>query len=246
MSTQPPPTSAERLAARQSASASIAKQLIVLGLGMAGAAVIAGTLGTVTERTNPIWVLPVIASGVLCFIGLLATTAWSMRSAVGQTPRPAVTGGDYLIACLLTGGVVAYASDVPRIAYLIPLALAALVTVLSVFGHLRRRVRTSRLDALQRGVRVEGTVTDDGLAEFGDTPNPKVAKLVVSFRDTSGVQRWVTVMALQAPTRAIAVGDRVDLWFDQAAPGDVKRIVVEHDNGASRIVPGRVGAGARK
>ena len=44
-------------------------------------------------------------------------------------------------------------------------------------------------------------------------------------------------MATQSPSRPIAVGDSVDLWFDAAAPGDIRRILVEHDNGASRIAP---------
>ena len=71
------------------------------------------------------------------------------------------------------------------------------------------------------------------------TPNLKITPITVLFRDADGVERWVTVMATQAPSRPIAVGDSVDVWFDAAAPGDIGRIVVEHDNGASRIVPGR-------
>lgn len=76
------------------------------------------------------------------------------------------------------------------------------------------------------------------LAAFATTPNLKITTITVSFRDASNVERWVTVMATQAPSRPIAVGDSVDVWFDAAAPGDINRIVVEHDNGASRIAPG--------
>lgn len=178
MSTQPPPTSAERLLAGQRAVASAPQQLTVLGLGIVGAGVVAGVLGSVSATTNPIWVLPVIVSGTFCFIGLLATTAWTIRSRIGQTPRPAVGVGPYLICLLVTGGVVAFAGDAP------PLA--------------------------------------------------------------SAIQRWVSVPATQVPGRPISVGDEVDLWFDPGSPGDARRIVVAHDNGASRLAPGRVGTGAKR
>jgi hypothetical protein len=233
------PTSAEYLATRQASSASITKQLVVLVMGMAGAAVIAGVLGKVTEQTNPIWVFPVIVSGFVCFIGFLATTSWTMRSAMGSAPRPVVTGGIYLAASLLAGGVVAYGSDVPRSAYLTPLTLAATLVALTMIGALRRRATVTKIASLRRGTRVKGTVTDDGLAAFAATPNLKITKITVSFRDTGNVGHWVTVMATQAPSRPIAVGDSVDVWFDAAAPGDINRIVVKHDNGASCIAPGR-------
>ena len=237
MSTRPPPSSAERLAARQTSSASGTKQAIVLALGMAGAAVIAGVLGNVTEQTNPIWVLPVIVSGFACFLGLLATTSWTMRSSLGNAPRPVVTSGLYLSASLLVGSVVAFCSHVPRVGYLIPLALAVILAALSVMGALRRRGRLIRAATLRRGTHVLGTVTDDGLAAFGAPPNLKITTITVAFRDTSNAQRWISVMATQSPSRPIAVGDSVDLWFDAAAPGDIRRILVEHDNGASRIAP---------
>lgn len=239
MNTRQPPTSAERLAARQAGSASTTKQLGVLAMGAAGAAVIAGILGRVTEQTNPIWVLPIIALGVVCFIGFLATMGWTMRSAIGGAPRPVVTGGLYLTALLLAGGVVAYGSDAPRAAYLTPLTLAVTLAALATIGALRRRARFTKVTALRRGTHVQGTVTDDGLAAFAATPNLKIATITVSFRDASNVERWVTAMATQAPSRPIAVGDSVDVWFDAAAPGDISRIVVEHDNGVSRIAPGR-------
>ncbi|MGO4700771.1 hypothetical protein [Dyella sp. 2RAB6] len=238
MNTRPPPTSAERLAARQASSASITKQLIVLAMGMAGAATIAGILGQVTEQSNPIWALPVIVSGVFCFIGFLATMSWTMRSTMGIAPRPVVTGGLYLTALLLVGGVVAYASAVPPAAYLTPLALAFALAALIAIGALRRRARIAKIAALRRGTHAQGTVTDDGLAAFASTPNLKITTVTVSFRDASNVERWVRVPATQAPGRPIAVGDSVDVWFDAAAPGDIGRIVVAHDNGASRIAPG--------
>lgn len=239
MSMQPPPTSAERLAARQAGSASIAKQLIVLAMGMAGAAVIAGVLSKVTAQTNPIWALPVITSGVLFFIGFLATMSWTIRSTIGNAPRPLVTGGIYLTASLLVGGVVAYGGGVPRAAYLTPLIIALASATLTIVGALQRQAKVTRIATLRRGAHVQGVVTDDGLAAFAATPNLKITTITVSFRDPSGGERWVRAVATQAPGRPIVVGDSVDVWFDPAAPGDVNRIVVEHDNGASRVVPGK-------
>ncbi len=239
MSTRPPPTSAERLAARQVRSASVAQQLVVLAIGMTGAAIIARVLSTITEQTNPIWALPVIVSGFVCFFGLLATTAWTLRSAIGNAPRPIVTGCLYLAASLLVGGTVAYAGEVLRAYYLTPLTLSAVLVALSLIGALRRRTRARTIATLRRGTHVRGRVTDDGLAVFAATPNLKIATVTVSFEDAGSVSRWVTVTATQAPVRPIAVGDSVDLWFDAAAPDDISRIVVEHDNGASRIAPGR-------
>lgn len=210
----------------------------MLGLGMAGAAVMAGVLGHVSEQSNPIWVVAVIAPGFVCFLGYLATTAWTMRSVMGMVSRPVVTGGIYLTSLLLVGGIVAYASDTPTLAHGIPLVLAGVVAALSMIGGLRRRARQSRTEDLRRGAHVQGTVTDDGLAEFADTPNVKLATITVTFRDLSGVQRWVSVMAVQTPGRLIEVGHTVDVWFDHTAPDNVSRIRVEHDNGVSRIAPG--------
>ncbi|WP_266158008.1 hypothetical protein [Dyella silvatica] len=239
MNARPPPTSAERLAARQASSASITKQLSVLIMGMICAAAIAGILRWATEQTNPIWVLPVMASGFVCFIGFLATLSWTMRSAIGSTPRPVVTGGLYLTALLFVGGVVAYGSGVPRAAYLTPLTIAVVLAALTTIAALRRRARITKIATLRRGTHAKGTVTDDGLAEFAATPNLKITTITVSFRDASNVERWITPRATQAPSRPIAVGDSVDVWFDAAAPGDINRIVVEHDNGASRIALSR-------
>lgn len=239
MSMQPPPTSAERLASRHGRAASLGLQLVVLILGVAGAATIAGVLGHVTQTSNPIWVLPVIVSGFICFIGLLASTTWGMRSLISQSRRPVVSGGRYLLALLLTGGAVAYASDTPTLAYAIPLALAAAVIVLMLVGGARRRAFRSRDADIRGGAHVEGTVTDDGLAAFGHTPNQKLATITVTYRDLSGLHRWVQVIAAQSPARPIEVGHTVDVWFDHTAPDDVRRIRLAHDNGASRIVTGK-------
>lgn len=239
MSTQPPPTSAERLAARQQATASTTKQLVVLAAGLVGAATIAGILGTVSGTSNPLWVIPVIISGFVCFLGLLSTGAWTAQSRILGKPAPRVTSGVFIAAVLFVGGLVALARDTPALAYVIPLAAAALVALLSALSGFLRRARGAREVQLRQGSRVVGTVKDDGLAEFPDTPNLKLATITVSFRDHSGVERWVRVLATQSPGHPIAVNDTVDVWFDPSSPGDISRIIVEHDNGASRISHGK-------
>lgn len=242
MSTQPPPTSAERVAARHQTTASTSKQLVVLAAGALGAATIAAVLSTVSETSNPLWVVPVIFSGFVCFVGLLSTGTWTVQSRIAGKPSPRVTSGVFVASVLLVGGLVALACNTARATYLVPLAAAAVVVLLSALSRWRRHARSSRQERLRHGSRVSATVTDDGLAEFPDTPNVKLATITVSFRDHSGTARWVTVPAAQSPGRPIAVGDEVDLWFDPSVPGDASRIVVEHDNGSSRIIPGGVSA----
>ncbi|MFI5428330.1 hypothetical protein [Aeromicrobium sp. UC242_57] len=246
MSTQQPPTSAERVAARSSTVASTTKQLVVLAVGMTGAGIIAGVLGSVSATSNPIWVLPVIVSGFACFLGLLATTAWSMRSRIGLAPAPLITSGVYLGCVLAVGGLVAMSVETPRPAYLVPLAAAAAVAALSILSRARVRGWHARQERLRSGAHAAGQVTDDGLAVFADSPTIKLATITITFRDLQGVQRWVTSLAVQSLSRPIQVGDDVEVWFDGADPGNLKRIVVEHDNGVSRLAPGKVSSGAKR
>lgn len=212
----------------------------MLAAGIVGAATIAAILGTVSETSNPSWIIPVIVSGFACFAGLLVTVAWTAQSLVVGKPEPRVTPGVFVASVLLVGGLVAAACDTPWATYVVPLAASAVVVLLSALSRLRRRTRGLRQERLRHGSRVSATVTDDGLAEFYATPNLKLATITVTFRDHSGTDRWVTVPATQSPGRPISVGDAVDLWFDPSAPGDSSRIVVEHDNGLSRVIPGGV------
>lgn len=235
-----PPSSAEQLAARRQAAPALPQQLMILLLGMLSAATIGGILGSVTEQSHPIWVLPVIGAGTICFFALLATAAWSMRSVTGQLARPFVTSGGYLACVLLAGAAATYAAETPPLAYGIPLVLACFFAAMTWWGRMHRRSKADRSERLRSGAHAMGTVTDDGLAVFEATPNQKVATLTVSFPDFAGHTRWVTVMALQTPGSLIAAGQKVDVWFDASDPGNVTKIVVAHDNGASRIIGGKV------
>lgn len=238
MSLERPHSGAERVAAQRGRSPFVAKQLVVLVVGAAAAATIAATLVSVDGRTNPIWVLPVIASGFVAFLGLLASTAWSAHGALGQARPPLVGGARYLVVLLLaaTVAVVVTAGDPPPAAWIAPLVLALVVACLAMLAARRRADRARARARLRRGMRVAGTVTDDGLAEFPSTPNVKLATLTVSFVDSAGAERWISPRALQDPSRPITVGQQVDVWFDPAAPGETDRILAEHDNGASRLL----------
>lgn len=210
----------------------------MLVVGVVAAAALAGTLSTVTETSEPWWILAVVPAGIVCFVGLLVSTAWSMRSLLGEMAPAHVTGGSYLTSLLLAAAVAVRVQDGPRTAHVSLFAAGGVFAALAALARLRRLRRQSRLHALRRGSRVVGRVTDDGLAAFAATPNVKLATLTVTFRDHVGADRWVTVQAAQSPDRPIAVDDQVDVWFDPSAPGDVARILVERDNGVSRILPG--------
>lgn len=215
-------------------------QLLVLAAGLAGSATIAVVLVTVTASSNPIWVLPVIVAGIVCFAGLLATSGWSMRALVDGHLRPRISGGVYLTALLTVGGVVAWSNDTPLLAHLLPLGLAALVGVVAVAAGMRRRSWGGRVNRLRSGAHVRGTVTDDGLSAFPDSPHSALASIAIRFRDYSGADRWVTVPAKQSSVHPIAPGDQVDVWFDPSRPDDASAILVEHDNGSSHVIAGGV------
>ncbi|MEU7144144.1 hypothetical protein ABZ942_32185 [Nocardia sp. NPDC046473] len=72
-------------------------------------------------------------------------------------------------------------------------------------------------------------------------PSPWVVSigLTVVFTDNVGTQRWLTPTAFQVPGKPNGIDDEVVVRFDPEDPGDIARIVVEVDNGVSRIVQTR-------
>lgn len=239
MSTSEPPTSADRVLARHGRGPSGVLQATVLLLGAAGAAVIATVLTTVTQQSNPIWILPVIASGFVVFLGLLATGSWAARATLRLGGPTVVGGARYLVVVLLVGGLVVLVRSDGRPGTGVGIGLlagAALFALMTIHRGVRRRRNVRSTARLREGHPVVGVVTDDGLAEFPDSPNPKLVSVVVKFRDLQGTDRWVTRRATQVPGGLITVGTEVDVWFDPADPGEVRKIHVEHDNGISRIL----------
>lgn len=246
MSTQEPISTVEGITARSRRGASASLQFVVLVVASFAAAVLGWVLAVVDAQTGPLWVLAAIPAGIVCFAAFLVASAWSMRAAVAGVTAPRVGGGVLLVAMLACGAaavrVGAQDHDVPPWAWAVPAALALLVAALALVGGARRRRGAATRNRLRSGRRVEATITDDGLAAFAPSPNPKIATLTVMFHDNAGAQRWVQTGALQAPGRPLGVGETAALWFDPARPDDVSRILIEADNGASRIIPGTIKA----
>lgn len=240
MSTHQPPTSAERVLARHGRGPSALLQVVVLVVGAAAAVVEASILTAITATSNPVWVLPVIVAGFAIFGGFIATTAWSARAALAVGGPTSIGGGRYLAVVLLAGGLTTLALADERLERRIGAGLlvaAVALVVLSVLASMRRGLRVRRARRLSEGRRVVGVVTDDGLAEFPDSPNPKIATLTIRFRDDLGTERWITRRAVQVPGALIAAGTEVDVWFDPQDPADEHRILARHDNGTSRLIP---------
>lgn len=244
MSTQQPISTADRITARSQRGASALVQFVVLAVAAVAATVLGWVVAGVDAQSGPLWVLAVIPAGIICFAAFLLATTWSMRAAVAGVAAPRVGGGVLLAAMLACGAaavlVRAQGDDVPQWAWAVPAALALIVAALTLLAGARRRRGAARRVRLRSGRQVEATITDDGLAAFAPSPNPKIATLTVMFYDNAGAQRWVRTGALQAPGRPLGVGEMATLWFDPAHPDDVSRILIEADNGASRIIPGTV------
>ncbi|WP_433653931.1 hypothetical protein ACQPW1_25080 [Nocardia sp. CA-128927] len=162
---------------------------------------------------------------------------------VAGVERTGVGPVEYLAVVSAVAGGVLYVSGDVRTARLVGsglLVLAVLLLVLVALGHLYRHRKRGAAAKLRVGsVRTLGVVTSSGLEDFAATPNPKVARLTVEFTDNAGTRRWLTPTAYQVPGKPIDVDDEVVVWFDPERPGDIGRIVVEFDNGVSRIVKTR-------
>ncbi len=250
MSTAPPPTGAERLAARRSeAGPSLNKLLAVLVVGLAGAFLEGHSIAQVAKA--PLWIIGVIGGIWLVFPALLAFAAWTLKARVAGASVPAVGVAAYLTGVLAVGGVTLTVQAERGSSFVmagrITLVAAVACAMLAGMAYGRRVLRARARATLRRaGHHVSGTVTDDGLAVFRPGPNLKIATVTVRFIDLQGTERWLQCSAMQAPGRPLRVGDAVSVWFDPSTPGDLSRIAAEADNGASRIVRVHRRAGTRR
>lgn len=208
--------------------------------------VIAGVLLAVSVPridSEPVWLLAVIPSLWVVSIGLIVVVAWRSKTVVAGFERTWVGPVEYLAAVSVVAGVVLVVRDDARTAQLVGsglLVFALLLVALSAIGHLNRRWKRGAAAKLRlRSVRTSGVVTSTGLEDFPATPNPKIAQLTVVFTDNVGTRRWLTPTAFQVPGKPIDIDDEVVVWFDPDDPGAIGRIVVEFDNGVSRIVKTR-------
>ncbi|MFT4126169.1 MAG: hypothetical protein QM662_08055 [Gordonia sp. (in: high G+C Gram-positive bacteria)] len=239
-------SSSERAASRfRGGLPTIAKQMTVLGIAVVLAAAVGWCLSGIVADQPPLWAFAAIPCAIVLFVLFLAVQAWSLNAMLGASNDRSVAlvvrPGLFLAAACAAGGVAVLVraqsrTDLPDALYVVPLGLAVLFAVLGLVGALRRQVqRAARRRA--RRTHAVGLVTDDGLAEFRPGPNPKLARLTVMFVDDHGQERWVRPLARQLEHRPLAAGDEVDVWYDESDPANLRRIVVEADNGTSRIVP---------
>lgn len=236
MSTVPPRSRVEGRIRRDGPSR--VKQVVFLVCG-----VVAGALLSVSAPrigSQPLWLLALIPSLWVAMIGLIVVSAWRTKTVIAGVARTWVGPVEYLAAGSGVAGVVPYLTGDTGIARLIGnglLVFAVFLVGLATFGYLRRwRQRGASANVRARSVRTRGVVTSTGLQEFAATPNPKVARLAVEFTDNAGTRRWLTPTAFQVPANPIDIDDEVVVWFDPEEPGDIARIVVEFDNGVSRII----------
>lgn len=238
MSTTPPSMSrSERVRLTAERGPSVTKQCVIVFLGAVCAAVMAYSATRIAE---PIWLLGLIPPLPLLFLGFLATTAWRMHSVVSARARTLVGPLEYLgVGTAVAGAtlLVAGSTDLERLIGSVLIAVAGVLVLLILTGFATRaRRRRSAVAQRDRNIQTAGIVVDNGLSDFPVTPNTKLATITVEFVDNTGVQRWLTPKAYQVPAKPIDVGDVVNVSFDPAEPGDISRIVVEFDNGVSRVI----------
>ncbi|MEV6559840.1 hypothetical protein AB0M22_29255 [Nocardia sp. NPDC051756] len=239
MSTVPPRSGVERRIRR--AGPSGVKQAVFLACGVVAGALLSASAPRVGSQ--PLWLFALIPSLWVAMIGLIVVSAWRTKTVVAGVARTWVGPVEYLAAGSGVAGVVPYLSGDTGIARLIGsglLVFAVFLVGLAAVGYLHRWRQRGAAGALRaRSVRTLGVVTSTGLQEFPATPNPKMARLTVEFTDDAGTRRWLTPSAFQVPGNPIDIDDEVVVWFDPEDPGDIARIVVEFDNGVSRITKAR-------
>jgi hypothetical protein len=107
------------------------------------------------------------------------------------------------------------------------LALAVVVGALAVAGA-RRRAAQRRVDdeMMRTGTLTTATVSDQGWLVFGESTRI-LTTVTFTFTDAQDVQRWVQRTMVIHAADPVLNGRETRLWYDPAAPGDERRIVVE-------------------
>ena len=72
---------------------------------------------------------------------------------------------------------------------------------------------------------VTGSVTNQGYTDF-DEASQVITAVTYTFRDGSGVQRWVTKPSTIHVRDPLVNGEEVDVWFDRQDPSDQNKIVI--------------------
>ena len=174
----------------------------------------------------------IIAAICSSFVLLIALGAWSI--AASRNPRlPGWLAGIGVAVLGATAGHAVVALP-PRwlqepVFDLVAVSLAATAGVLLVLATIARAGRARRLDAAEELVRttspVTGSVTNQGYTDF-DEASQVITAVTYTFRDGSGVQRWVTKPATIHVRDPLVNGEEVDVWFDRQDPSDQNKIVI--------------------
>jgi hypothetical protein len=105
--------------------------------------------------------------------------------------------------------------------------LGALALLLALFAMAsRRRARSVRDKVMSTGTLTTATVSDKGYDRFRES-NRILITVTFTFRDATGIQRWVRKPMMIHSSAPLENGDETKLWYDATQPGNVKRIVVE-------------------
>ncbi|MFJ5956136.1 hypothetical protein ACIQC5_09275 [Paenarthrobacter sp. NPDC092416] len=107
------------------------------------------------------------------------------------------------------------------------LAICLLLAGLGIWAAQKRRALAAREQAvMSAGAATTATVTDKGYVVFGDSA--KIFTTVTfTFRDGSGVQRWVQRPMLIDAAEPVLDGQETTLWYDPMDPGNDQMIVVK-------------------
>ncbi|MFD6700020.1 MULTISPECIES: DUF3592 domain-containing protein [unclassified Microbacterium] len=174
----------------------------------------------------------IIAAIGSSFVLLIALGAWT--GAAGRNPRlPGWLAG---AGVAVLGAAAGHALVAPPPAWLrepvldvVAFGLAVVAVVLLWLGTVARAARARRLDAAEELVRttspVTGSVTNQGYTDF-DEASQVITAVTYTFRDGSGVQRWVTKPATIHVRDPLVNGEEVDIWFDRQDPSDQNKIVI--------------------
>ncbi|OYD70441.1 hypothetical protein BDB13_4059 [Rhodococcus sp. OK302] len=225
MSTMPPTMNRhERFHKATQRGPSTTKQFLILAMGTACATIMAFSGTRIVE---PVWLIGLIPPLPLFFLGFIATASWRLNSSVSGRVRTVIGPLGYLGCASVVAGAILVAEDMseaPKLVGRVLIAFTCLLAFLAVVAFVARRVSRNSIEKQRnRGMRSIGVVTDDGLAGFPKTPNPKLANITVRFIDNSGVERWLTPTAYQIPAQPINIDDEVTVWFDPENPGDISK-----------------------
>ncbi|MFF2053321.1 hypothetical protein ACFVU2_17100 [Leifsonia sp. NPDC058194] len=223
---------AQREARRTATRPGAARVLILLVVLIAGGFGLGygwGGLGMLDEFGEPPWtaVLGVIG-------GMLLTIAGSGLWAVTAMKRSDIGFGYGAAATLIGAGsgllVAAEPNGFPTIALTVAVALLGLGLLFLVVGVIaagaRRRQRSREDETARSGMLTTATVSDKGYDFFHDSSRI-LTTVTFTFRDLQGTQRWVQKTMVVHQSDPIVEGQETRLWYDAAAPGNARTIVVE-------------------